>query len=224
MKLFLRDFDAEATAAARVTEPQGVGSQPDAPRGYAAEEVERLVAEARESALHQGREEGAAAARAEAEAGQSARVAAALEAVQAAMSELMEQDAARRRELERDVVDMLTEIGERIAPEFLAAHSVDLAQDRIRAGLRMASGSPWLTIRVSPGVEQALGAQLSAIGARGDAAPPHVVADPALRDGEARLDWENGGLDYSLDRACAAVLDALRAAAAKLHDDQGKVG
>ncbi len=221
MSLFLRDFDAEEMTANRMPASQ----EPAAPAGIPQEEVERLLAEAREAALQQGRDEGAAAARAEAEASQTARVAAVLDAVQAQMSELLSQDAARRRELERDVVDMLIEIGERIAPEFLSAYSADLVRDRIRSGLRMAGGRAGLTLRVSPGTEAALGAHLAGLARdRGAEGAPQVVADPALCDGEARLDWENGGLDYSLDKACAGVLEALREAAAKLNDDQGKVG
>ena len=222
MNLFLRDFDAEALAAERLAVPE---AQPEAPRGPSPEELERLLADCREAALAQGREEGVAAARAEAEAGQGARTAAALEAMQGQFSALLAQDRAHRRALERDVVDMLVEIGERIAPELLAAYSADLARARIRDGLRMAGGSPHLTIRVWPGQEQALAPQLAALmAAGGSEAPPQLVADPALGAGDLRLDWENGGLDYSLERACDAVLAALREAAAKLNDDQGKVG
>jgi len=225
MNLFLRDFDAEELAAGRAARPDTDPAAPVSPAGLAPEEVERLLAEAREVALQQGREEGAAAARAEAEASQAARVAAALETVAAQLSDRLSQEAAGRRALERDVVDMLVEIGERIAPEFLAAYSADLAQARIRAGLRMAGGSARVTVRVSPALEAALAAQLAGLAQHhAQEAALRVIADPALGDGAARVDWENGGLDYNLDRACDTVLSALREAAAKLNDDQGKVG
>ena len=223
MKFFLRDFDAEASAAAQA--PVVAEDTPPPPRSYGADEVDRLVAEAREAGLRRGREEGEATARAEAEANQGARGAAALEAIAAGLADLLEQDAAHRRALERDVVDMLVEIGERIAPEVLSAYSADLAQDRIRTGLRMAGGSAKLTIRVSPDVAQQLEPQLAAMAQAAGVDPaPRLVAEPALGDGEARLDWDNGGLDYSLERSCEAVLTALREAAGKLNDDQGKVG
>ncbi|MDX2485502.1 MAG: FliH/SctL family protein [Pseudodonghicola sp.] len=223
MKLFLRDFDAEALAAGGIVPPQATASLPQAPRGPTPEELERLLIDTREGALAEGRKEGAASARAEVEASQTARIAATLEAVRDQLSQVLAQDAARRRALERDVVDMLVDIGERIAPEFLAAHSADLARARIRDGLRLAGGSPYLNIRVSPGLEQAIAADLAGL-AQGSDAQPRLCADPALHDGEVRLDWENGGLDYSLDRACDTVLSAFREAAAKLNDDQGKVG
>jgi len=223
MRLFLRDFDAEASAAARA--PALVDETPPTPRSCGVEEVDRLVAEAREAALQQGREEGAAVARAEVQESQAARGAAALESIAARMSDLLAQDATHRRALERDVVDMLVDIAERIAPEFLSAYSADLAQARIRAGLRMAGGSPKLTIRVSPEVAQVLEPQLVAMAQSAGVEPaPQLVAEPTLDAGEVRLDWDNGRLDYSLERSCEAVLTALREAAGKLNDDQGKVG
>ena len=222
MKLFLRDFDAEALEAGRAPAFQ---EKTPPPRVYSVEEVDHLVAEAREAGLRQGREEGAAVARAEVEASQTERSTAALEAIAARLTGLVEQDAAHRRALERDVVDMLLEIGERIAPEFLSAYSADLAQARIRAGLRMAGGRAKLTIRVSPEVARQLEPQLAAMAQSAGVEPvPRLVAEPALGAGEARLDWDNGGLDYSLERSCEAVLTALREAAGKLNDDQGKVG
>jgi len=225
MRMFLRDFDAEALEAGRTPPAQEAAPPPAPPRSFSGEEVERLIAEASEAALQQGREEGAAAARAEAEAGQAAQSAAALEVISARLSDLLARDGLHRRALERDVVDMLVEIGERIAPEFLSAYSVDLAQARIRAGLRMASGSSKLTIRLSPEMARMLEPQLAALAQSGGIEPPpQLDADPALGDGEARLDWDNGSLDYSLERSCEAALAALREAAAKLKDEQGKVG
>jgi len=222
MNLFLRDFDAEALAANRLAEPP---ADTEPPRGPSPEELERLLSDTREAALAQGREEGAAAARAEAEAGQTARAAAALDALNSQFSALLAEHAGRRRALERDVVDMLIEIGERIAPELLAAYSADLARARIRDGLRMAGGSPHLMIRVWPELEPAMAAQLAGMtAASGAETPPRLVADPGLGAGDVRLDWDNGGLDYSLEGTCDAVLSALREAAAKLNDDQGKVG
>ncbi len=223
MKLFLRDFDAEALAVDGAATPHASAALPQAPRGPTPEELGRLLIDTRENALAEGREEGALSARAEAEASQTARIAATLESVRDQLAQVLAQDAARRRALERDVVDMLVDIGEQIAPEFLAAYSTDLTRARIRDGLRLAGGSPYLNIRVSPGLEQAIAADLAGLAQEGEA-QPRLRADPALHDGEARLDWESGGLDYSLDRACAAVLSALREAAAKLNDDQGKVG
>lgn len=222
MSLFLRDFDAEAQAATHVRDPQPAA--PEAPRGPTPEEMEQLLCDTREAALTQGRDEGAAAARAEAEAGQGARIAAAMEVMQGQFADLLAQDQTHRRALERDVVDMLVEIGERLAPELLTAYSADLARARIRDGLRMAGGSPQLTIRVWPELEGPLAAQLSRLMATGGETKPRLVADPALGEGELRLDWDKGRLDYSLGRACDAVLSALREAAAKLNDDQGKVG
>ena len=223
MRMFLRDFDAEAlTAGQAATLPEDM---PPPPRSYGVDEVDRLVAEAREAGVQQGREEGAAVARAEAEESWTARGAAALEVIAARISDLVEQDATHRQALERDVVDMLVDIGERIAPEFLSAYSADLARTRIRAGLRMAGGSAKLTIRVSPELAQGLEPQLVAMAQSAGVDPaPRLVAEPALGEGEVRLDWDNGGLDYSLERSCEAVLTALHEAAGKLNDDQGKVG
>ncbi|MGD9862222.1 MAG: hypothetical protein AB7S99_03320 [Pseudodonghicola sp.] len=224
MNLFLRDFDAED--AQRDAPPvAAVAPRPEPPRSFSAEEVGRLLAEARETAFARGRDEGAAAARVEAETALSARIAAALEALQGRFDDLLGQDEVRRGELERDVLDLLADAGARIAPEFLAAYSADLALARIRDGLRMASGSSRLSIRLSPGIAAAIGAEVAALGqGRGAGAPPEVIADPALADGEARLDWDHGGMSYSLDQVCAALLEALREAAAKLKDDQEKVG
>lgn len=225
INLFLRDFDAENAAAAAAPQANPAEPAAEAPRFYSQDDVDRMLADARAAALAEGRAAGAAAAQAEAEAAQQARIAESLVAIRSQLSDLLGQDAARRREMERDLIDLLRDVGERVVPELLQAYSPDLALARIRAGFRMASGSPRLAIRVSPATEAAIGAEIADL--TGVSAAGHrseIVADPALRDGEARLEWENGFLDYSLDRVCAELLDALRIAAGKMKENVRKAG
>lgn len=225
INLFLRNFDAETEAAepALTAVPAEPAAEP--PRLYAQDELDRLLAEARATALAEGRAVGATQAKAEAEASQQARAAETLEAIRAQLSDLVAQDDVRRRDMERDLVDLLLDVGERAVPDLLDAYSADLALARIRAGYRMASGSPRLTIRVSPGTEAAIGAEIAVLDQGGSAGRlSEVIADPSMRDGDARLEWENGFLDYSLDRVCNELLDALRVAAGKMKNDLRKAG
>jgi len=223
MKLWLRDFDAEDARAASAAAAPVVPAEPEPIRSLPLEEVERLLAEARDTAFAQGRDAGAAETRAELEQARDSRAAATLEVIRAETGRLLAQEDRRRREMERDMVDLALDVAERIAPEFLAAYARDLAEARIRDGLRMAQGSARLSLRLSPEMAKALGPRLTDLAAPGGAVPD-LVADAAVEDGAARLDWDGGGLSYSLDRLCAAVLDALREAAAKLKDDQEKAG
>lgn len=223
MKLWLRDFDAEDARVASAAMAPVAPAEPEPIRSLPLEEVERLLAEARETAFAHGREEGAAETRAELEQARDSRAAATLEVIRAETDRLLAQEDQRRREMERDMVDLALDVAERIAPEFLAAYARDLAEARIREGLRMAQGSARLKLRLSPEMAETLGPRLADLAAPTGAAPD-LVADAALGDGAARLDWDGGGLSYSLDQLCGAVLDALREAAAKLKDDQEKAG
>lgn len=223
--LFLRDFDAENEIAQTSLRVCSAEPAPDKPRVFSQEEVNRMLSEARAQALAEGRASGAAQARAEAEASQQARIGDTLVAIRAQLADLLDQDATRRRDMERDLVGLALDVGERVVPELLESYSTDLALARIRAGIQMANGSPRLTIRVSPGTEQATGAEIAVLAQGGMASrPPRIIADPAMHDGDARLEWEDGFLDYSLDHVCGELLDALREAAGKMKLHQRKAG
>ncbi|WP_084436985.1 FliH/SctL family protein [Pseudodonghicola xiamenensis] len=220
MRLLLRDFDAED---ARVAEGGQAPVEPEPIRSLPLDEVDRLLVEARELAFAQGREQGADEVRTMLEQARETRVAATLEVLCSQVEVLLSQEDRRRREMERDMVGLALDIAERVAPEFLSAYGRGLTEERVREGVRMAQGSARLRLRLSPQMTEAMEADIADLLA--PAGPvPDVRADPALADGEARLDWDGGGLSYSLDALCDTVLAALREAAAKLKDDQEKVG
>ena len=80
-----------------------------------------------------------------------------------------------------------------------------------------------LEIFISPETETHLADIIPQITPPDQAIPPKVTADPSLKNGEARMTWENGFMQYSLDRVCDEILQALRHASEQMKLQTQKV-
>jgi len=221
MALNLRDFDAENEFAATGGEP---APEPEAPiYTFTEEELGKILGDARQQGFEQGRADGLTEGRREAQADLQAQATAATQELRDQLAVFVSQDVERRAELERDLIDMVLEIAERAVPDLLKSHSVEQVQARLADAIGKGARRAELEIQVSPETESILAEVISQITPPDRAIPPKVTADPNLKNGEARMTWENGFMQYSLDRVCEEVLLALRHASEQMKLQLQKV-
>ena len=225
MALTLRDFDAELDRQNQFdANPVADETPQDVPVfTFTEEELGKLLADARSQGVEQGREEGFADGQREAKATIEAQSVAALEAIHGQMDSFLSQDAQRRNELQADLIDMVLEICERVVPDVVRSYSADRVQARLAETIQMGAEHAQLSLRLSPTTLKTLEKNLVSLLPADQSDRLKIVADPALKNGEAQMNWQNGFMNYSLDRVCDELMDALRNASTQMHNQPEKV-
>lgn len=205
--LFLRDFDAERAIADAVPD-----TEPEQPVfSFSEEELNKMLAEAREEGHQMGLAEGERLGR-EAEAQSlEADAVKALHALHPQLEAFVGQDKLRRAEMQQDIVELFLDVAERVAPDFLAAHSTEMVQTKVIEALNLGAKSSKITVTLSPETHGTLAQAIASLPSAGDFV--EVAADPDFTNAQAHVTWDNGFLDYNLDDTVAALLSALRIAA-----------
>lgn len=207
--LALRDFDAEIEAEARAA------AHARACR-YTEADLARAVAEAEARAHEAGRAEGHSEGREEAMGEIALRQAQATEALTPLISRMLEDRLTHHATLERQLVGFALAVCEKVFPEFIAARSAEAAAADIRRALSLALRSPRLRIRLSEATRALMAPELDALARESlDARQIDIAADPALADGEARVDWHDGFMESSFEAVCAGILETLRETAGR---------
>lgn len=177
---------------------------------------EAALAEAEASAYRRGEAEGRRAAR-EAEA---ARLVAAVEALGARLAVAMSEADARAAASESESVALALAFARRLSAAAVARFplaEIEAAAKECFAELRSA---PHLAVRVAPDFVEAVKSELSAIAhERGFAGRLIVLGDPDVAEGDARLEWADGGVV----RDAAQVARAVEAAVGRRFSDLGPV-
>ncbi|MDG4648635.1 FliH/SctL family protein [Roseibacterium sp. SDUM158017] len=201
--IFDRNFDVE-----RDGEPR---QAPCAARPMFTEDdlraAERL---ARAEGFEAGRSRGRTEAEAEAGAARAQERQDALLAIAGQVETFCRDAAGHRAALECQMLDFAIATCERLIPELLRTRSVDRAAAEVKRCLSLAIGSPRIRIFLSRAVLDLHGAAIEkAILERDEGTKVELAADPALADGDARVEWDNGVMEYSFGRIAEQVLDAL---------------
>ncbi len=213
--LFDVDFGRPAQPAA------AAAPLPAAPGSIALDEHEAALADAEASGYRRGEADGRRAAR-EAEA---ARLISAVEALGARLSEAFMEADTRAEATERDAVALALAFAQKFAAA--AAKRFPLAEIQAAAETCFAElrSAPHLAVRVAPDFVEAVRAELTATAQeRGFAGRLVVLGDPDVAEGDARLEWADGGVV----RDGAAVARAVEQAIAlrfgppsPMADDEG---
>lgn len=183
-------FDIEFTPAGDVLSGPGKTH-------YTRAEVDALVAAARRDAT-------ALASRTSDE-----RAALALERISAALSPVGEHVARIAAELRREAAELALAAACKIAGDALDAQGADKAARAIAAAAAQLRAGPQVHVFAAPADADAIEAHLSLRRAGASAPTFHVVADPAARPGDWRIDWEHGAAGFSREAVEAAVAEAL---------------
>jgi flagellar assembly protein FliH len=135
----------------------------------------------------------------------------ALLSLAARMETLCAEAGAHRNALEAQMTDFALVTCECVMPEILRTRSADRAAAEVRRCLSLVMGSPRITVFMS---QRALDMHRAAIEdtIRNRHADVEVklATDPALDDGDARVEWDNGVMEYSFGQIADQLLDALR--------------
>ena len=203
--VFDRNFDEELLREAIVI-GDGVAG---------AEERDALLRDAedraRQEGFEAGRQVGHAEGRAELEAQHFASRDAALRAIVKGCEALCKEAENHRRTLESDMIDFALTTCEKVLPELIRSQSSDRVVAEIRRYLSLAMGSPKLTISMSEAAFEEHGATLEqALVEQAATTAIKIAVDDELAVGDARMEWQNGTMQYSFERICGAVLNALR--------------
>lgn len=204
--IFDRDFDLELAHEDRQ-------ARRAARARHTPEELSEAVEAARAAGFMEGKCAGHAEGLAEAAVADGARRAAALEALGQQLPAMVRENDRHRAALEAQVLDFAITVCEQVFPELLRRRAHDRALAQVRRALTVGLGSMSLRVSLSSDALQLLHDDLdAAITQNGLQGRVELRADPALADGDARVDWDNGFLEYSFSSICDRILFALREA------------
>ncbi|MFD1342020.1 FliH/SctL family protein [Litorisediminicola beolgyonensis] len=201
--LFDRDFDQELEMER--------GGFSVAGRSYSEDELTARLAAAADAA----RAEGHAAGRAELAAEQAARTletqSLCRDAIAQGIAVLLADADAHRQALEADLVEFALAVMRRLAPEILATLSERRVRAELQAGLPLVTGPGRVRLTLAPDMLEALRPEIAEVARAQDLdARLEIDADPALRPGDARIEWQDGLMHYSLSAICDQLIDLLR--------------
>ena len=177
--------------------------------------LEELKQRLKQEAYAEGHLAGQDAARQEAASDLANRQQGALDSLASSVAELRESAGAHRQAVEQHLLEFVLNTCELVFPQIVEATSKDRAVAAIQRCIALAGGVSTLRITVSDAVLRDHGPAISAaFGATGDDMRISVQADPTLEDGDARVAWQHGSMDFSLTRITDGILNALRHAMA----------
>lgn len=192
-------FDHDFTRPAQSGAAAGLGD-------VSLETHEAAIAEAEASGYRRGEADGRRAAR-EADA---ARMVATVETLGGRLAEALAEADARVARTEREAVDLALAFAQRLSAAATARFpmaEIEAAAEECFAELRLA---PHVAVRVAPDFVEAVRAELTAIAQiRGFAGRLIVLGDPEIAEGDARLEWADGGVVREAAAVAAALDNAI---------------
>ncbi|MCU4654321.1 FliH/SctL family protein [Roseibacterium sp. SDUM158016] len=202
--LFDRDFDAETS--------DGFMAPCDtAAPIYTEDELHAAEWAARAEGFEAGRAHGKTEALEAAAAARAAERHDALVTLAAQMQELCAGAVDHRTALETQMTEFAIVACERIVPEILRTRSTDRAAAEVRRCLGLIMGSTRIRVFLSQrALEEHRGIIEETVRDRHAGVALELSSDPALADGDARVEWDNGVMDYSFGQIAEQLLDALR--------------
>ena len=212
--LFDRDFDREdEEARAAATRARSAV--------YTAEDMAEACELARQEAFEEGRAEGQREAAAAAAESDRMRRTEAMERITAGVEALLRDTDVHAAELEKQVLTFALAVFEKMAPELMENQGARRAETEVRAALGVALGTSAVRIFLSSENFEAMAERLEEGGrSLGHDGRIDVIPDPEMGQGDARVEWDNGFMQYSFDTICNRILKSLRAAAV-LSNGQG---
>lgn len=175
------------------------------------EDLAEAVAEARIAAYAEGQSAGYAEGLSAAATSHQARCAATLDTLTPQIVSLIDAADTHRATLEAQLLDFAISVCEQVFPELLRRRAHERALAQLRRALSVGLGSATLKVALSPTAVALLRADLDrAITENGLQGRVEVCADPELCDGDVRVNWDSGTLEYSFATLCDRILNLLR--------------
>ena len=184
--LFDRSFETETPGRQFATARPEAN---DTPPVYTSEDLARARAEG----VALGRAEALAERNIELEIGRLRQ--ATLDAIASRMGELLAHSAEASEQAARDAVTIAARIAGKLLPRLYRERACSELQELIAGVLAKISDAPKVVVRISPTLVGELAPMIEASIAGGDL--DHrlaVLGDPALEEGDCRIDWSGGGV------------------------------
>jgi flagellar assembly protein FliH len=198
--LFDTDFDAGDGTARPAPKPES--------RKYTASEVE--------AARAAGHAAGMSAGRAEAEKEAARRTADALDVIAKRLGDMLAEATKRHESETREAVQIAAEIVRRLLPALGKRESMNEVEALIVDCLSRLHDEPRLVVRVADELMEPVRQRIDALAAAsGFAGRTILLADGALKPGDARVEWADGGVD----RDVAAVWREIDGAIQRFVED-----
>lgn len=213
----LRNFDED------MGEVQAFGAKIET---FTKDEVDALVKSAHEQGHQAGFLMGADAGRAEMRRSFQSIQVETVDALTQELARLAVKAEEHRAALLAQVVGFTLQSCEVVFPELIERLSAARVKKVAHHSLKMAIGSSRIHIRLSPATMSSLEADLRAraIYYKCDHALD-LQPDPSMRDGEARMEWDRGALEYGFEQICNRLLTELREAHKKaIHAQKETIG
>jgi len=204
IELFQRNFDTESAEPYSGHAPRAIFSQAD---------VDKMLAEACESAFQAGHRQGFEQGLADVERAAQDDLHATVKSIAAQVVELVHQVGRHQAHLEEQATDFALAAAERIFPNIQQNMAKDCALQSLQTAFAKLKGVAALEVHLSPATQQKLAAEgidLAVYAGVGQSVT--LVADQAMQAGETRVVWQDGWASYSLEKTCAEILRILRAA------------
>jgi len=202
--LFDRDFDAERSDEFMTPDDQVAPI-------YTEEELRAAEFAARAEGFEAGRTHGKAEALDAAKAARAEERHDALLALATQLQMLCEDAASHRCALETQMTEFALVACERIVPEILRTKSTIRAAAEVRRCLGQVLRSSRIRVFLSQNALEEHRALIEAtIRDRHLGTSVELAVDPTLADGDARVEWDNGVMEYSFGQLAEKLLDAIR--------------
>ena len=202
--IFDRDFDAE-------TAYEHPGANQNAQQSFSYEDLRTAERTARAEGFEAGRVRGRAEATEEAQLARAEERNDALLAVAEQMDALCKEAAEHRETLETQMTEFALVACERLMPEILQMHSTERASAEVQRCLGQVMGSSRIRVYLSQhALEKHRDAIERSIQNRHSKTDVELIANSSLEDGDARVEWDNGVMEYSFGKIAESLLEALR--------------
>jgi len=206
IEMFHKNFDAEAIAA----EAHANGTRSVI---YSQTEVTQMLAEAHESSFQAGHRQGMEQGLAEVDLGLQADLKRLFSVVEAQIETLLQQASVHQTRVEEQAAAFAVLAAERILPQIQNQLASECATQSLRRTFALTKGIAALSVRLSPATHQHLLSEGFDLACTvGPKQTVIVVEDAQMSDGDARVEWQDGWADYSLDETCAHILQTLQSA------------
>ncbi len=204
--IFSRDFDRETEREARL---------------HGGRVTEADLEEIRRAAFAEGERQGRLEAETRMREAAETRRAEALRRVRDGVDALLAGRETHERALEAHLLDYAIAVGEKVLPELVSARAHQHVMSQIRRGLRMGLGSGRVRVRLSAEDRGLIGPDLDRLIAElGREGRVDLIVDAAGVRGDVSVEWDRGGLEFSLAAVCEEILSLLRNAKPSADSDR----
>jgi flagellar assembly protein FliH len=201
--VFDRDFDEEEVQSQEQAEQKQRAI-------YTPEDLNEAVKLARAEAYEDGRLAGRTEATMEHSQSNDVQLLHALETLGPLMQGLLEDADKHHAALEAQILDFVMSVFQQVAPDVVRSLAVGQAEAEVHRAIGMALDAAYLIVHLPMSQADELKESIQREARRlGHGGRIDVMGDPEMQPGDARVEWDQGFMQYSYSAICGRILEAL---------------